>query len=361
MPLTDKGAAVVDAAGAAPLTGPLVVLLGTALICVPLAVLLWLLVPALGRFGLFNVFVHAESIGLSVCALTVLTRHACSRVGPRWRWLLLPLLIGASFVGFVAGTMLARWLTGAPVLPLGFFDGGYVGVSLLITGIITATLTWFFIAREQLAALRIAAAREGEKAEAAKLAMLRAQVEPHMLFNTLANLRALIATDPERAICMLDRLNDFLRKTLDGSRQAWSTLDEEFKVLENYLELMKIRMGERLTFELHLPAELRAVSVPSLLLQPVVENAIRHGVEPAMDGGHITVRAEQRGAALIFKITDTGVGFAAGETPKPQSGFGLLSLRERLAGLEGAADALHIDSPPPGQTHGTRVTIRIPA
>src|SRR5690606_21211369 len=140
----------------------------------------------------------------------------------------------------------------------------------------------------------------------ARLKLLEAQLEPHMLFNTLANLRALIAVDPQRAQEMLDHMIAYLRATLDASRATSHPLAAEFERLRDYLALMAIRMGPRLAFQLELPPALAAQPVPTLLLQPLVENSIRHGLEPQVQGGRIKVTARQEGEALVLEVLDTG-------------------------------------------------------
>jgi two-component system sensor histidine kinase AlgZ len=151
-----------------------------------------------------------------------------------------------------------------------------------------------------------------------------------MLFNTLANLRALIGTDPERAVAMLDRLNDFLRATLKASRsEATSgrhTLSDEFARLRDYLELMAVRMGPRLRYTLELPETLSHQSVPPLLLQPLVENAVMHGVEPSAHGAQIKISTQRRGSTVVIKVsnsTPAGVGTRG-------HGLALANVRERL-------------------------------
>ena len=149
-----------------------------------------------------------------------------------------------------------------------------------------------------------------------------------MLFNTLANLRALIATDPVRATHMLDRLNDYLRSTLGASRATEHPLSAEFDRLRDYLELMAIRMGPRLRYTLDLPAGLAAASVPPLILQSLVENAIVHGLEPQVAGGEIHISADSDPTSLVLQVRDTGPGFDAAQTPE---GFGITQVRQRLA------------------------------
>ena len=166
-----------------------------------------------------------------------------------------------------------------------------------------------------------------------------------MLFNTLANLRALIGTDPAAATAMLDHLNAYLRATLNASRTSAHPLQTEFDRVRDYLELLKVRMGPRLGYTLELPAALASVPVPPLLLQPLVENAIKHGLEPKIEGGSITVRASHRGGELKLEVSDSGVGLTDGS--QPNDGFGLTQVRERLATIYGTRGTLVL-TPGPG-------------
>ena len=158
----------------------------------------------------------------------------------------------------------------------------------------TVSAVYFLYSRGRLAALQAAAEAAQRSAAEAQLKLLQSQLEPHMLFNTLANLRVLIGADPVRAQTMLDRLIAFLRATLAASRSGSHALADEFARIDDYLALMAVRMGARLAVRIELPAALRELPVPALLLQPLVENAIRHGLEPKVDGGRIEVRARAR-------------------------------------------------------------------
>ncbi len=193
-----------------------------------------------------------------------------------------------------------------------------------------------------------------------------------MLFNSLANLRVLIALDPTRAQAMLDHLIAYLRATLTASRATQHPLADEFDRLRDYLELMAVRMGPRLQYTLDLPEALRQVPVPPLLLQPLVENAIRHGLEPQVAGGHISVRASVQPMApgtpqatarqyLALEVTDTGVGLDhASHTPDTtatNTHFGLAQVRERLATLHGSAGTLDLIAASAG---GTSASVRFP-
>lgn len=176
-----------------------------------------------------------------------------------------------------------------------------------------------------------------------------------MLFNTLANLRVLIGTDPARATHMLDRLNDYLRATLGASRASSHALSAEFERLRDYLELMAVRMGPRLSYTMLLPDELRDLPVPPLLLQPLVENSLKHGLEPSVCGGAIQVQAQRSGDGLLLTVSDTGVGL--GDEPIQETGFGLTQVRERLATAYGGAATLELRANDPT---GTLARITLP-
>ena len=256
-----------------------------------------------------------------------------------WAGWLLPL--GGIALGFVIGS----WLADALCVYYGWYAAdagsnhqGALRSSLLITALAGIAGTYLFYARSKSAYLIRKMGEARQHASEARLKLLQSQLEPHMLFNTLANLRALIATDPERAIAMLDRLNNYLRATLSGSLASTHTLQAEFDRLRDYLELMAVRMGPRLSYTLDLPPDLAAQPVPPLLLQPLVENSIKHGLEPKIEGGSIRVIARREGGALVLEVIDTGAGLAT--EPESATGFGLAQVRERLNTSYGSLSAI---------------------
>jgi LytS/YehU family sensor histidine kinase len=178
-----------------------------------------------------------------------------------------------------------------------------------------------------------------------------------MLFNTLANLRALIGVDPVRAQAMLDQLIAFLRSSLAGSRTRFHSLDAEFQRLRDYLALMQIRMGARLQTSFDLPASLAQAQVPPLLLQPLVENSIKHGLEPHVAGGRIAVSAGREGDMLVLRVRDSGAGL--GQMPGEPGRYGLAHVRERLATLYGTNASFELD-PAADAEGGTLATLRLP-
>ena len=324
----------------------------------------------MGR-GLWENLVYSQCIGLSIWALIDFTQYWLIKdMQTQWRRLFWLVPVCAA-MGYVVGTLLAQWFfphhqlsfwTSRPNQALGF---------LVISLMAGAASTYFFMSREQLATAQLklqSSQREMEavqrQAAQAQLRLLQSQLEPHMLFNTLANLRVLIATDPPRAQAMLDHLIAYLRATLGGARAALHPLQDEFARLADYLEIMAVRMGPRLAFALDLPDALRAVPVPPLLLQPLVENAIRHGLEPQVAGGQIDVRASTRpgpgGSLLVLEVVDSGVGLGATpahDTDRPGSHFGLAQVRERLATLYGAQGTLELIA---GNTRGTCARVTFP-
>jgi LytS/YehU family sensor histidine kinase len=266
-------------------------------------------------------------------------------------------LVG-NVLGFLVGTWFAdRWFGFSS---WNFDDRPQLRISIGITVLSALALTYFFYSRGKSAWLQAKVNEVRSQATEAQLKLLETQLEPHMLFNTLANLRVLIGTDPVRAQEMLDRVIAYLRATLTASRSTQHPLSNEFDRLRDYLELMAVRMGPRMAYTLDLPDALRDVPVPPLLLQPLVENAIRHGLEPQVEGGHITVRASSRpganGPLLVIEVNDTGAGLPdVLPTPGPGQSFGLTQVRERLATLHGASGTLDLIASSAGGTSASVV------
>jgi sensor histidine kinase YesM len=185
----------------------------------------------------------------------------------------------------------------------------------------------------------------------ARLRALQAQIEPHFLYNTLANVVSLIGPKPAQAQHMLERFIDYLRASLASSRSEEATLGTETRLVAAYLDVLAVRMGERLRYRIELPDELRQFAIAPMLLQPVVENAISHGLEPKVEGGEIVVSARTDGSNLCLQISDTGVGLQETASAKPGGGVGLSNLRERLRSLYGGAARVELlENQPCGMT-----------
>jgi sensor histidine kinase YesM len=185
--------------------------------------------------------------------------------------------------------------------------------------------------------------------------LLEAQIEPHFLYNTLANVISLIDADPATAKHMIERLIDYLRRAALSAGDSHATLGRQVELLRAYLDLIVLRMGTRLSYTIDVPPDLAATQLPPMLLQPVVENAIKHGLEPKIGGGEVSVTAQRDGNRLLLTVTDNGLGIRPTRAPG-STGLGLSNLRARLSTLHGTGASLTIEDRGPG----TRVTIDLP-
>jgi hypothetical protein len=332
-------------------------------VCAAIALLIWLLTSGL-RGNLLSAWVYSAAIGTSSWFFIDGSRLLLAGWLPqskrlpgarraRWpgsRWMAL-CIVGGTALGYTLGSAIGDAVTGFSTPSL--LDNR---PALAISLVVAIAATWYFYVTERLHQEQADAETARRAAAESQLRLLQSQLEPHMLFNTLANLRVLVTLDPPRAQAMLDRLIGYLRTTLGASRQDLHPLASEFAMLDDYLALMSMRMGPRLQVRLSLPEALRHLPVPPLLLQPLVENSIRHGLEPKVAGGRIEVQARQQGGQLCLTVRDTGIGLvaaaaAADSSPastrappisRPAasaeiSGYGTRHVAERLRALYGDA------------------------
>jgi len=188
----------------------------------------------------------------------------------------------------------------------------------------------------------------------ARMEALQAQIEPHFLFNTLASVDQLIQTDPVRASKMQQSLIRYLRSAMPQMREgSRSSLGQQVNLCSAFLEIMAVRMEARLQTVVSVPEDLKSAVFPSMMLQTLVENAIKHGLEPKTEGGRLEIGAELDDGELAVHVLDTGIGFM----PKGEGGVGLSNVRERLKALYKDRAELIITVPPAG---GTCATIRVP-
>lgn len=307
---------------------------------------------ALGFGGGFAVnLVFSQCAGLSILALIQMVLRLPLDGAARGAGVAAAVVAGA-----LVGGALGRLLTGLGASP----DGSHETQALLIGLLFGSIAAGFFWLRQRNAQLesdlqaRELARLEAEKQSlAAQLRMLQAQIEPHFLFNSLANVAALIDTDRKLAGSLLEALIRYLRSSLARTRAEGGALGDEVVLLTAYLEVLKVRMGNRLDYRFDIVPELLAAAFPPMLLQPLVENAIRHGLEPKVAGGRITVSAQKQGERLRIAVADDGLGF--GETPG--DGVGVRNVRDRLAAIYGPAARLELSS---GVGAGATATMSIP-
>ncbi|WP_237717031.1 sensor histidine kinase [Cupriavidus basilensis] len=282
---------------------------------------------------------------------------ATPRRWPDWKWMSAWIVV-SGVAGYFGGHAIGDVLTGGHGT-LSELMGNPRGLLLSMTVVLVLSLgiSYFHYVRGRIAAAEARAQAAMRSAAENQLRLLESQLEPHMLFNTLGNLRVMIGQDPQRAQVMLNQVISFLRATLQASRSGPHPLSCEFDRIADYLALMQVRMGARLQIELDLPAGLANLPVPPLLLQPLVENAIKHGLEPIVAGGWIKVTARREGGTLVLGVRDTGVGLS--ELPPGSDCFGTAQVRERLAQLYGKAASFQLLAAGDNDG-GTLAVVRLP-
>lgn len=318
-----------------------------------------LIAPLHAIFGIGNSFLRSlimsQCIGLSIASMAVITYRVLQFRRQAYR---LVALSGAIPAGAVIGITLGNTILDISQLQE-IASGVFIKVFVLSL-IIGTIITNFFISRREIAETREKVQEETIKRLSSEkdlveseLKRLQAQIEPHFLFNTLSTIMSLLDTDSEKAKSMLADLNRYLRSSLSKTRQETTTVKREVETLTAYLNIFQIRMEERLSFEINIPEAYQDVALPPLLLQPVVENAIQHGLEPKIEGGRITVEAEKAGDILRFSISDTGLGMS----PTASYGVGLTNISDRLKRLYGEKGRITLsDNTPSGLT----VIIEVP-
>ncbi len=309
------------------------------------------------RPSFLQIFVFSQCVGLTTCSFIMLMAFylfSGSSVALRI------VLIGtAIIIGAVCGTLLGVAVAGLDIgeWRLANREIWQIAGTAMIFGFI---ITPFFYNRKKLAATLAMAQEErlrrlsSEKlAVEADLKRLQAQIEPHFLFNTLSNILSLMDTDIVKAKAMQLDLIRYLRTSLGRSRNRETTLRQEIELIRAYLDIFKIRMGPRLAYDIEVPDSLLDLSLPPMLLQPLVENAVIHGLESKIEGGKIAIRAKVADHLLTIGIEDTGKGLSSHHG----SGVGLANVKKRLAQLYGDHGRLVLQKNTPG---GVIARIEIP-
>ena len=322
------------------------------------AVLIAGFLTLLTTHGFLSNLISALSISLSIHLLSILLclMRGVTRTDLKTALIAVPL-------GAIVGFMLGSLLDGRNPLRMLSENPNVIFLTLATALVFGTAISYYFHARgviaEATAAARLDAlerAAYDNRLTESNLRMLQAQIEPHFLFNTLANVLSLIRDEPLKAERMLEDFIGYLRGSLKRTRSGDVSLADELELLRAYLDIQAIRMGERLRYTIDIAPELLATRLPPLLLQPLVENAIKHGLEPKADGGILTVRVRQEDATLLIEISDTGLGLPSAGVPDA-AGIGLENIRERLQALYRQDAELLIQ---PNHPCGVKVSLRIP-
>jgi two-component system, LytTR family, sensor kinase len=217
---------------------------------------------------------------------------------------------------------------------LWFINEFIVFIAILAGGIARDYFLRYRARREEAIRLQAQAAQLQAQLADARLAALRTQLNPHFLFNTLHAVSALVERDPKGVRRMIARLSELLRTTLDGAEEQEVPLEEELAFIQRYLEIMQIRFQGRLVVNSRIASDVQDALVPNLLLQPLVENAIKHGVSKIADAGRIEIQAERHGDSLVLRVRDNGPPLEE-HTLRADEGIGLRNTRARLSQLYG--------------------------
>lgn len=316
-----------------------------------------------GAWRNFPGWAHWYLKNFTVCLTIACTIHlmfdACrltfakpARVQGWPSWLRTVFFSGIPLLGVVLAWPLGVWLAGQNVVVwFGSSDGRNIVVGTVLTSLLITFLLHHWFAGK-------AAEMEAERrATEAQLRLLQAQIEPHFLFNTLANVQSLMDHDLPKARAMLESFTDYLRVSLGSLRNENSTVEQELQLARSYLELLHTRMEDRLQFSVNADTAARQQPLPPLLLQPLVENAVVHGLEPSIAGGHVQVNACIRGGQLQLEVRDNGRGLAAPPRAGTRGhGLALQNIRQRLLTRYGSAAQLVVEAAEPG----TRALITLP-
>jgi sensor histidine kinase YesM len=264
------------------------------------------------------------------------------------------IVVFAILIGALAGTLLGVLASGFdPVLFLKERFPFFMQIIILaiLFGVI---VSYVFLSLEKMSQERLQRVEIEKAAMEAELRLVQSQIEPHFLFNTLANVRGLIDSDPRMAGAMLESFVSFLRTSLHAARERTVPLSREMDLVTAYLELMASRMRDRLRYCIELPEDLRGVPVPPLLIQPLAENAVRHGLEPSIAGGEIAILVLRTGDLVRIVVSDSGQGLQEHGTG---GGVGLENVRKRLHLHYGGKGRLELEENKP---RGVRVTVELP-
>ena len=229
------------------------------------------------------------------------------------------------------GSFGRRLLRPRPISSLGFLDDLMVYFAVFGGGVARDYFLRYRARQHEAVRLESQAALLQAQLAEARLAVLRTQLDPHFLFNTLNAVSALVERDPRGVRRMIARLSDLLRNTLESAPRQEVPLEEELELLRRYLDIMEIRFQGRLAVEIDVPAALRSAYVPHLMLQPLVENALKHGVADLEEMGRVAVRGRREGELLVLSVEDNG----AGPSPERRQGVGLRNTIARLEQLYG--------------------------
>ena len=299
----------------------------------------------------------SQCIGITICLCILIALYSLKPTKPITQ--LVTIMI-AMTIGAVIGPIFGSVFTGINPPTIYYEQPGHITKAVFLGILFGSVISYFFVSREKISATealiqeeKIKRLTSEKKVAETELRLLQAQIEPHFLFNTLSNILSLLDTDQTKGKSMLEDLIHYLRSSLSKTREKTSTIGHEVEMIRAYINIFKVRMGDRLRYNINVPESIKDFPFPPMLIQPLVENAIKHGLEPRIEGGEISFSAEEEGGILRFEISDTGLGF----NEDGEIGVGLSNVKERLQSLYGDKGRLILEE---NQPSGLKTIIEIP-
>ena len=306
----------------------------------------------------FDIWIVSQCIGLSICFFIVMTLSHTQIDTKKQLFLKITIgLITGALSGAITGTLFLYLKYDKPFFS--YFHSSF-SENFLFGVFFAIPITYFLLSlakfqdyETQLQTEKIKRLTLEKQSVLEELKMLQAQIEPHFLFNTLSNLKSLLDEDVKKGKLMLEELNEFLKISLQRTRQKTISLSQELELVKHYLNIYKIRMAERLTYEIIADKEIKKTSLSPLIIQPLVENAIKYGLEPKIEGGKIAIKCSVKDNFLIIDISDTGRGLDTNH----EIGIGINNVSQRLNNLYGNNAKLIVKENNPC---GTKAIIKVP-
>jgi sensor histidine kinase YesM len=309
-----------------------------------------------GDEGFLSNFIVSQCIGISIFLCVFLVHHVLKPTAPLMQFTAIMIAI---IVGSIGGSLLGLVIIGEK--PARFISEYAYFIHIVLVGLLFGSIIiYYFFSRERIRfteALmqeeKIKRLTSEKRAVETNLKLLQAQIEPHFLFNTLSNILSLLDTDLKKGRSMLMDLIHYLRTSLTKTRAETTTLGQEMEMIKAYLNIFKVRMEGRLRYRIDIPDDIKKLPFPPMLVQPLVENAVKHGIEPKIEGGEVTIQARQNGDMIRVELADTGTGLHE----DGDRGFGLSNVRERLQSLYGDRGQLILEENRPC---GLKAIIEVP-
>lgn len=272
---------------------------------------------------------YSQCIGISIATCTIAATNYFQTPKLALQILIITasVIIGAVIGIEIGSAAVNHFFPGALPTPLPDKKIGLYRSNLVLALLFGSIISYIFISLQKISDERIKRLEVEKNAVMTEIKLLQSQMEPHFLFNTLSNILGLIDPDPEKAKRMLEAFTLFLRASLVIARSESVSLSQEMDVVKNYLEVFSVRMGSRLRYTIDIPNDLRIVRVPPLLVQPLVENAIKHGLEPSVNGGELLISSARQGNTVRITVADSGMGI---NELSPGNGIGLANIKKRL-------------------------------